>query len=754
MAQKAITASWALNTTSDNVFAVARGVLTAATSDNVQPLVLLTAEAFGGTLGICQQTLFNVGKQAQKKQHSVIKYLQAQVGYFANDSASHLSSSANGVRFLSLVAMLLCSSSHFEAAKALDLMIRASSFQGQMIPTVIQLQDLIQALEAKLTHTGFADEIYGWRTLLLANSYFGSMKSRDKLDAYPGPENLRALVDAFRTLMRLGETTSEDMVNEQRTLVISAEAAIPWIISYAKWCSGIPPNVFLEDGTSILCQPGSRIAIHVVERAEPKAKEHLSIKIELFEAIDSPSQLWEAADGGTDPWIGLISVSNFAVHRVSKRGMHENATIEALALALSYALPLALKHIHPLTEYNKSMGRELPVFPPEHEILCTYREYFEVLLGSTAKDLVLREVTERLPFNFHHLPGVMSSTKHLRSGCSCDYHQDKGRVTVYVSSDTRCLMDEFWSSVREMTADILALSLVESARPFKVCYPVKAASDTTFILAINEVIFGTAYSKRCDARDEVKDTVCDVRDILERSLALIGHTMLPVALHVNDGVMDGCIPCAWIASASKGQVAFRNFFEHPKLDGGTVHMLGIVPGVLRYQQCEYNLVRCAGICREGEFHRHPEPVDRIRNLMGGSKIVWQVSIGEARSLSMKCGFLGVTGYQSPLWMLLVASRSLFVSSCEHDKNSKLDEADERAYYITPYYTYEANRTSGAPEFQGSLMNRKIAVVPSAGNDEHRFLALAGGHPGVIRGNACLACCLRVCRENKYEYVIL
>jgi hypothetical protein len=45
---------WALQQTSDSVLLIAKGVLKAATSDNVQPLSLLVAEAFGNTLAICQ----------------------------------------------------------------------------------------------------------------------------------------------------------------------------------------------------------------------------------------------------------------------------------------------------------------------------------------------------------------------------------------------------------------------------------------------------------------------------------------------------------------------------------------------------------------------------------------------------------------------------------------------------------------------------------------------------------------------------
>jgi hypothetical protein len=78
---------WALQQTSDSVLLVAKGVIKAATSDNIQPLALLVAEAFGNTLAICQQTQMLVEREASKRHVShVIKFLQAQVGYAANDS--------------------------------------------------------------------------------------------------------------------------------------------------------------------------------------------------------------------------------------------------------------------------------------------------------------------------------------------------------------------------------------------------------------------------------------------------------------------------------------------------------------------------------------------------------------------------------------------------------------------------------------------------------------------------------------------
>ena len=59
-----ISATWALQETSNDALALAKGIVKAATSDNVQPLAIMTAEAFGNTLAICQQTQMIIEKEA------------------------------------------------------------------------------------------------------------------------------------------------------------------------------------------------------------------------------------------------------------------------------------------------------------------------------------------------------------------------------------------------------------------------------------------------------------------------------------------------------------------------------------------------------------------------------------------------------------------------------------------------------------------------------------------------------------------
>ncbi|MCJ1246708.1 hypothetical protein MMC30_003917 [Trapelia coarctata] len=541
------------------MFGVAKGILTAATSDNVQPLALLTAEAFGGTLAICQQTLLKVEKHARKNQHSVIKYLQAQVGYFPNDSASHLSSSAHGVRFLSLVAMLLCSSSHFEAAEALDLMIRSSSSQGQMMPTLTQLQDLVEALEPKLVPAGFADEILGWKTLLLKHSRLGRIYKRETC---PRPKKLQALVDAFRTCMRLGETTGDGYENEHSSLVLKTGENIPWIISFVKWCSGLPPNILLEDGTPLLRQPGSRVTLCVTETAETDSpyQQPTILTIELFEAIGTPSRLWEAKDHNGYPWNGMISVSSFGMHRVSQLNMDAKNDTEILALAVSYALPLVVEHLRPSIPNKEFMQLTFPIFPPTIEITRSFKEYFRVLLGSSADDLILKEHPGGL--DFMELPEIVSSTKHIRDHCSCI---NCGGLSK--NPRPSCGIIQFQSHVSEITADILALSLFDSAELIKVY----SGAPTTYVIGFSAAVL--EILSKLDNGEGKQSEKFTIADVIERAMSLTANLNVPL---VTNQV---------IASSHKGQVVFVNFFENPMLDGCAINRLGIVPGTLRYKQC-------------------------------------------------------------------------------------------------------------------------------------------------------------------------
>ncbi|KAL9004951.1 MAG: hypothetical protein Q9180_009821, partial [Flavoplaca navasiana] len=247
----AVQVTWALDRASDNAFAVAKGVLQAATSDNVQPLALLAAEKFGNTVAMCQQTQLLVEREAGRRHvSSVINFLQASIGYSADDSSSQLASTSAGVRFLCLAAALLCTNTHFEAAQALELMIRNSAGKNQLLPTILQLQDLVRALEPKLMRVGFANSVLGWESYLMDSlQATDALRKRVRLDnTHPAADELEAIVEAFRMVGRVGE------MGKESSIVITARSCYAWIIGFIKWCFGSPPLIILADDSVLLEQ--------------------------------------------------------------------------------------------------------------------------------------------------------------------------------------------------------------------------------------------------------------------------------------------------------------------------------------------------------------------------------------------------------------------------------------------------------------------------------------------------------------------
>jgi hypothetical protein len=115
-AASAVTLQWSLNETAGSTLSLAKGVLKAATTDDVQPIAILAAEAFGATLAMCQETQMKVEIAAKQSHTRFVRFLKSSIGYSKDDCAYHLASSSAGVRFLGLAAALLCMDNPFVAA--------------------------------------------------------------------------------------------------------------------------------------------------------------------------------------------------------------------------------------------------------------------------------------------------------------------------------------------------------------------------------------------------------------------------------------------------------------------------------------------------------------------------------------------------------------------------------------------------------------------------------------------------------------
>src|ERR1700722_1525373 len=229
-----VSAQWQLNETANGAIAVAKGVLKAATSDNVQPIAIMAADAFGATLAMCRETQMKV-EQAARMHHTsyVLEFLKSSIGYAKDDCATQLCSSSTGVRFLGLAAALLCTADIFTASLALELMMTSSKGHDQLLPTTKQLKDLLAALEHKLNRTGFAESIVGWETFMTEHPKIPEeLRVLNRLAGdHPSIGALQAIVDGLRNLDRLGNVTS---------IQIKAGTCAPWVVAFIKWCGGEP----------------------------------------------------------------------------------------------------------------------------------------------------------------------------------------------------------------------------------------------------------------------------------------------------------------------------------------------------------------------------------------------------------------------------------------------------------------------------------------------------------------------------------
>ena len=82
---------WALNETMTGFLTVSKGLLQAATSDNVSPVALMACESFGSLLPVCPETRLKIEQLARRNHTShVLKFINAQIGYMKDDSVELL----------------------------------------------------------------------------------------------------------------------------------------------------------------------------------------------------------------------------------------------------------------------------------------------------------------------------------------------------------------------------------------------------------------------------------------------------------------------------------------------------------------------------------------------------------------------------------------------------------------------------------------------------------------------------------------
>ena len=715
---RAVTAQWSISQTAANTLSISKGVIAAATSDNIQVIALLACEGFGVTIPMCPEICAKVHLLCSRSYEStVVSFLKAQVGFVKGDSGWQLSQSDAGLRFLALSACLL-TIDWWRAAELLRKLITESAADKRLVPTSQQVKQLLAALNYRLCCSGFADNVVGWKVWL--------EKTCGELEVEaipPSSETLYQLIRALSDSERIGETHSVHIQTDS--------PSAPWILAYIKWCLGEPPTVISYTDDQTLLQAHTRVFVHL-RRSD--ASELYPTAVSTQNSIGSVNELWENLSRGPHDFSGMVQLDTFA-HRLlryvgSEQSLEGRAGREAVARGCSSVVANFRKSRFDdadLQTQSHAMGMSLSsgmIFPDERVIASTLADFLKDPLESSLRNLPENTLVE-------DLPSVATVKNKISASCGCLNCLKTGY------SGSVCNFEIYMRNVSQCIATILLASLLNPNSP-EGSFLHYRASAALYENEFTSVVYDCLRSR--------KKVSCSNKIVIRSLLKLVGHLDIPEVS-----------PQSWIMSAHNGQTIYPQILSSLTLQKYGCLSLVCVPGLIIYQREKYSLVQDPSAppfdwnepCddsgqtpdsnntgaedeeREWSLTTNVQEVLSAQDNFKGSRTLWQVEVRQGRLiLSIRAPELPGYAVFNPMDAIWTASRSIFVT-CEHDEHETL--ATKQPCLVV--------RNPGRPAVPRRAGKGKLGVVLSDGNEQMRFFALCAGDPCVIRDNACLQCCV-------------
>lgn len=728
---------WELSRSLDSSLSVARGVIQASTSDNVQTLALLACERFGATLAICPETCRKVEAQIIRLQtptSAVVSFLSAVVGYSKDDCASQLARSLAGVQFIALATTLLTIGSSYHAGEALAHMLRISAADKTLLPPARHLKDLLASLEHKCVPLKFPDMVSGWSKILL-DSAPTTPEDRTfwKADYFvPNAEGIGGLVDAFRQLSRVGNATS---------ITLKTAGCTAWVAAFTQWCLGVPPSTYLDNGRAILVQPKSNVTIVAIK----DTKGCSSLEIAVHGSMGNPSDLI-TADLSGKAWSGLLSIEAYGQLLLRQYDFDFGTAHRAVTQSLPYAMKqiVTMLRLSALKRFDRSV--ELRYWHHNIQKPDGYPEVPEEAARFAAypfpKDVAISHILFRMlgipdspasnnlpPLEeglmITDLPLVRLHLEGVRRGCICRTCSSTGIMFE------ACKIVEFMIKLSEFVAEVLLLSLFESPEALLVYNGNHRTSD--FSYATRQIL------------TTGKPNTVPLRNVLQAALSIVGHD-----------VADDLKRDVWVLSCYRGQAVYPKLFETHRIQDPGYLTLSWAPGLLRYDGEVYS--KAIGDRGAGQTLDYPRPndmatkaVNQLINLVPDQRLVWRV-VREDGFLRINVG-VEVDGawmsmIHSPLTMLMNLPSALITCPCPHSADEPLKTPDKWCQYTEPWQPLGSSALAKDSNF--------ISVVAAEGNEGLRMYALGfydSPFPFVIRNGSCIACCLEICRMAGYPAII-
>ena len=627
-----INLQWSLNETADGFYKISKDIIHAATRDDVQATTLDALEKFGTTLAICSDTEYRVEEGLRLARGSrYVAFLKSYVGYATGDSCDALSVSTGGIRMLALAAALT-TWDHLEAAKTVREMMSSTTRNHKVLPTLGNLKAAFKALEHKTNRLGFADGVLRWhmkmgelvRILKETNPNAVADPDEENSEDYradllstfhntcPHPEVLAAVIAAFRDVWRLGEG---NMVR------ITADNSYIWLVAFSEWCIGVAPKVILKSGHIIHDDPlgKSRVEILVEGRGIP-------VRVEIFAHLDTPSHLWRLDSIiPNHNWSGMVSLRLFAKKVMQECDLDHDKGQRALHQVLKYSTAAVLPEIlrQPLNGHprDRTAGLLRSSSDVKHFAKRIEKIIGEYLGVESLETCQLRQLNEGQEVEDLHNMELYIKT--LRAQCECARCGD--------GTDGPCDIHWFEYSISCITAQILALSIIELTEPVKIYFHTSGIAHAAYepmelIFKVTGILFPRSdmlaklpgFEIYHDQIQSLRDGSINLYHIFNLALYLLGHETV---------LRRGPKP-DWIASVYRGQVLYPHFFDSRNIDSRSIMLIDGGPGTILYNEESYSRV----VSTDRIGHKNPgqryfdNGVDRVRNLLDSpdTKLDWQV----------------------------------------------------------------------------------------------------------------------------------
>ncbi|KAH7145607.1 hypothetical protein B0J13DRAFT_607239 [Dactylonectria estremocensis] len=764
-----------------------KGLIDAASYDNVQVQVMVACWEVGARFAIAPETTRRVMHDMISTPEPVtLDWLKASVGFFSKDCAVQLSMNAAGIRFLALAAALVTTIGPYPGAQVLDIELKRTRLKLTEIPPLPRVKDLLVALVPRSERCNFTDIIFGYQQLVggalgikapppQSGRYSALPSIEEKrqeglLSGTPSPEAIAGLIDVLRQVARLGDSTVIGA-----TIRIGGSA--PWILAFVEWCLGVSASIYVEGRREpVLEQEDAMFSVKaIISNRNNSAMEPLEAIIHHHHQIEDITQLLGPVDQKPLRFmVGIEGYANWLLHDLGFQRYKDsdfNTRVKVMLLeVLSHAVPQILSmrcgKFGRLSQNRSSVRWVRTISDPVEDFAVSPLPAMHTIAIACSKFLNLNKTTNFLTLRegetVSGLPLVLLHLQVLKDSCSCE-DCCPSPSQLHVSREW-CLQEAFFRSLAFLILDILAFSLLDHPTSLRLFTSRNRLRGDGIIDEVSAVLQSGTDEEIDDEEiddeeiddEEIDDEEIDGEeidgeeidgegiykerieaiDILEWARSLVGHG------DIDDEYRN------LIMTSKRGQVIYPLLLETLRVESHGYLRLCVLPGTLRCDGLVYDIVSCPeSDTTMREHHEHPDlshfiEVTEPKDLLPTFEVLWSAETQDNEEIEL---YLMMRDSKrpsfriksDPLLLLSHLSDTLLLDECPHNRQAKLSQPDRFCRYTAPWHDhYDANNSTSS-----------VDVVAMASSDMLRIFALScTNEPRVLRGNACLDCCLRACRR--------